>query len=48
VATPAGETEPQCIGGRAMKRGELIPVFQYLDFLREQATEDAVLEIEKE
>jgi len=35
VATHVSEPAPLCLCGQRMKRGEVIPVFQYLDFLRE-------------
>ncbi len=48
VGTDASEAEPLCVCGRRMKRGAVIPAFQYLDFLRDGVGEDALRKTEKE
>ena len=50
VATDRGTNEgaePQCVCGKAMVRGKVVPIFHYLDFLREGAG-TAPLDFEKE
>jgi hypothetical protein len=37
------EQGPRCICGWTMKRGETVPVFHYLDFLREDSTIEETL-----
>lgn len=40
--------EPECACGRRMKREELVPVFQYLDFLTEDAADGKEVGTDKE
>ncbi|HTZ49736.1 MAG TPA: hypothetical protein VMH20_19255 [Verrucomicrobiae bacterium] len=43
VAIPdAGEipAEPRCICGRTMQRGDAVPAFHYLDFLRDDTADE--------
>jgi hypothetical protein len=37
MAASASGLEPQCVCGTSMKREDAVPVFHYLDFLRESA-----------
>jgi hypothetical protein len=39
---------PECVCGRAMKRGDAVPAFHYLDFLREDSSSKEVIGLEKE
>jgi hypothetical protein len=42
VATPGtneSSTEPRCICGRTMQKGDAVPAFHYLDFLRDDTAE---------
>lgn len=49
VATESGENEqPQCVCGKPMRRGDVVPVFSYLDFLRDGLSDEEALGMEKE
>ena len=50
VATTSieGEAVPRCVCGRRMEKGDTVPAFQYLDFLREGVAGDEVIGAEKE
>ena len=49
VATvPVSEEQgPRCVCGWTMRRGEAVPAFHYLDFLREESTMGETLVAEK-
>jgi hypothetical protein len=49
AAIPVSEERgPQCVCGWTMKRGEIVPAFHYLDFLREDFPLQEPLGSEKE
>ena len=50
VATMPGEEEeaPRCVCGSVMEKGETVPAFQYLDFLREETMVEEEAGVEKE
>jgi len=51
VATSdAGESlrEPRCVCGRTMQRGDAVPAFHYLDFLRDDTANGEEAEADKE
>jgi len=43
-----GQAPPRCVCGRTMRRGDVIPALHYLDFLREDVSQEKVLGAEKE
>jgi len=50
VGTTSGENAeaPQCVCGQTMRRGEAVPAFHYLDFLRDGLASEERLGAEKE
>jgi hypothetical protein len=49
TATPVSEERgPRCVCGWTMKRGQIVPAFHYLDFLREDSPLGEPLRSEKE
>ena len=48
TAVAQHDAGPRCVCGRTMRRGDSVPAFQYLDFLREDPAEEEALEVEKE
>jgi len=48
VGTTGTDVAPHCVCGKQMRRGDAVPAFHYLDFLRESSVENEALEVEKE
>ncbi|HUN60704.1 MAG TPA: hypothetical protein VMU53_01885 [Candidatus Sulfotelmatobacter sp.] len=51
VATPGTDesaTQPRCICGRTMQKGDAVPAFHYLDFLRDDTAEGEEAGADKE